>query len=107
MLLKVGSKEVNITELLPLRVADFRRAEKAGVTMQALEEGSYEASFQLYLAVVKRGDPTITEEQLEAVPAHELKDLGMFLKVEQGKFNRPISAEPIASSEPMGGASAS
>lgn len=106
MKMKVGAVEIDVSKLIPIRAGDLRKLQKLEL-LDNLEKGDFEASFQLALTVLRRGVPELTEEQLDTVSVSDLRAMGDYLRKTQNEIDRPTSAEPTASSAPMGGASPS
>lgn len=69
----LGGREVDLNNALPLKLRDWRKLEKDGITSKAIEGGAMEATFKLAFYVLKKADPAVTEDEVDDLTLPELK----------------------------------
>lgn len=85
--LMLGGREVDLTKALPLKLRDWRKLEKDGITSKAIEGGAMEATFNLAFYILKKADPAVTEDEVDDLTLTELKRV--IEGVNEENVNRP------------------
>lgn len=90
MKIKLGEKEYDLAQALPLTLGDLRKLKKEyNTTLSDLQTMDVEVIIKVLLLIFRKLDPEVSEEALDAVPISLLGDIARFLG-EVAVPDRPI-----------------
>ena len=72
MKIKFKDKDIDLTDVVPLKIRDWRVLEKRGITTKGLADTKINDIAILAHYVLSKADPTITEEDVDGLTLDEL-----------------------------------
>lgn len=107
MLLKMKDKVIELRDALPITLGDSRRLKREFNTkVEDLFSGDPDAVGNLLLVLLRKVDPELTQEHIDCIPLHVLKNVGDEIKESSTEVDRPTSAPSTVSPSTTDGQSA-
>lgn len=90
--IELNGRKIDLNKALPLKLGDWKRLEKQGVTPASLSEGKISDSVAIIFYVLHKADETVTEEEVEDLTMTDpvvLKTVGL-LQASEENVDRPL-----------------
>jgi hypothetical protein len=102
-----NGRQIDLSKVLPLRIRDWKTlASRYGITTRALATADIAEVSVLVWYVLNRADPTITQEEVDDIPAPPIPDVFthvLNLVNAQQDVDVPFSTPSTSSAEPTAG----
>lgn len=109
MKVAVNGKQVDLAKALPLLTRDLRALSRRGISVdRTLEERDVEGLFQMAVYVLQKAEPSVTEEDVDALTTDEFAGLWKAIEATAAALRASDPLAPSSSTSsaaPSGGPS--